>query len=141
MNLYAESSAVLSWILGEPEGTRAYAELSRAAHIVASDLTILECERALIRLGATGTAAEAVLADRRALLAEVCGNWHVLPIQTEILQRAGLPFPEEPVRTIDAIHLASALLARSGLQNLALLSVDHHIRLNGRRMGFKVLPK
>jgi predicted nucleic acid-binding protein len=141
MNLYAESSAVLSWILGEPEGIRAYRELTQAEHVLVSELTILECVRGLIRLGAAGKVKEVDLADRRSLLADVSAGWHILPIDTEVLQRAALRFPEEPVRTMDAIHLATALVARSALADLFLLSIDHRIRLNGRRLGFKLLPK
>jgi hypothetical protein len=141
MNLYAESSAILCWILGEQEGARVYPELAGAGHIVTSDLTLLECERALIRLGITGKTGEVTLADRRLLLADVSSRWHILPMEDEVLQRARLSFPKEPVRTMDAIHLASALIARSALQDLALLSVDHRVRLNGRRLGFKIIPR
>lgn len=141
MNLYAESSAILSWILGERDGKRVLAELARAKIIMASDLTILECERALIRLEVSGGVSEAALADRRTLLAEASAHWNLLSVESEILGRARLRFPEEPVRTVDAIHLASALVARSAIADMAFLTLDHRVRLNGRRLGFKVLPK
>lgn len=141
MNLYAESSAILSWVLGEKEGSRVYTELTRAGHVVSSELTLLECERALIRLTISGQIDEAVIADRKAALMDASSRWHVFSVESEILERAKLRFPEEPVRTMDAIHLASALMARSALPDLSLLSVDHRIRLNGRRLGFKVIPK
>lgn len=141
MNLYAESSAILSWILGEKDGSRVRAELARAKIIMASDLTILECERALIRLEVSMGVSEATLADRRTLLAEASAHWNLLPVESEILGRARLRFPEEPIRTVDAIHLASALVARSAIADMALLTLDHRVRLNGRRLGFKVLPR
>jgi len=51
-----------------------------------------------------------------------------------------MPFPVEPIRTLDAIHLASAILARAAVPDLALLSLDERVRANGRALGFTVLP-
>jgi predicted nucleic acid-binding protein len=141
MNLYAESSAVLAWVLGEKEGVRVYADLAAAELVVSSDLTLLECERALLRLAISGEIKEAVLADRRAALTGASAFWHLLHVVDEVLDRARLPFPVEPIRTMDALHLASALLTRSAIPGLALLSLDRRIRQNGRRLGFKVLPR
>ena len=141
MNLYAESSAVLAWLLGEKEGTRAYEELKAADLVVSSDLTILECERALLRLRISGELTEAVVADRQATLTGASAGWHLLHLVDEVLDRSRLPFPSEPVRTMDAIHLSSALVLRSVTPGLALLSLDRRIRLNGRRLGFKVVPR
>ena len=49
MNLYAESSAVLAWLLGEDAGAEVKEILTRAETVVASDLTVIECDRVLIR--------------------------------------------------------------------------------------------
>ena len=141
MNVYAESSAVLSWVLGEKEGARIYADLAAAELVLSSDLTLLECDRALLRLKLSGDITEAVAADRQAALTAASTRWHVLHVVDEVMDRARLPFPDEPVRTMDALHLASALVARSVIPGLALLSLDRKIRLNGRRLGFKVLPR
>ena len=49
MNIYAESSAVLAWLVGEEAGYRVREVLRRAALVTASDLALLECDRVLIR--------------------------------------------------------------------------------------------
>ena len=49
MNIYAESSAVLAWLLGEEAGRRVREVLRQAEIVIASDLTVLECDRVLIR--------------------------------------------------------------------------------------------
>ena len=49
MTLYAESSAVLAWLLGERAGHRVRELLRRADLVVASDLVLIECDRVLIR--------------------------------------------------------------------------------------------
>jgi len=47
LNLYAESSAVLSWLLGEADNGRVRSALGQATTIISSDLTLIECDRAL----------------------------------------------------------------------------------------------
>jgi len=54
VNLYAESSAVLAWLLGEDAAPRVRELLSKAEFVLASDLTLLECDRVLIRAVALG---------------------------------------------------------------------------------------
>jgi hypothetical protein len=44
------------------------------------------------------------------------------------------------VRTLDAIHLASALSARSAAAGFALFSLDGRIRTVGRRLGLAIQP-
>jgi hypothetical protein len=68
-------------------------------------------------------------------------HWHVLRIGPEIVERARQPFPGEPIRTLDAIHVASVLVARSAVAGLALLSLDHRIRGVGKRVGLTLLPR
>lgn len=64
--LYAESSAVLAWLLGKPDGQAARTLLAEAEAVVASDLTLIECDRVLIRAQAIGEISGADAADRRA---------------------------------------------------------------------------
>ena len=140
MILYAESSAVLAWLLDE-ESARAVRELLADAQIVAaSDLTLIECDRVLHRAAALGELSEAEAADRRAHLATAAGHWHLLRVGGDVVDRARQPFPGDPIRTLDAIHLASALVARSAAAGLQVLSLDDRIRGAARRLGMKVQP-
>ena len=59
MRIYAESSAVLAWLLGEDAAPRVRELLSKAELVIASDLTLLECDRVLIRAVAFGEVDEA----------------------------------------------------------------------------------
>jgi predicted nucleic acid-binding protein len=140
VRLYAESSAVLAWLLGEPRGEVARRVLAEAEVVLASELTLVECERVLIRAVALGTVSEAVAADRRAVLSRAATHWHLVRLAGEVLGRARRPFAHEPVRTLDALHLASALVGRSAAPNLALLSLDERVRANGEALGFELLP-
>ena len=75
MTLYAESSAVLAWLLGERPGDQVKAALSSADLVVASELTIIECTRALIRSASIGAIAEADATDRKGHLSSASTTW------------------------------------------------------------------
>jgi predicted nucleic acid-binding protein len=108
--------------------------------VVASDLTFIECDRILIRRQATGSLTDAGVDRLRRRLTATAAHWSVLRIEREIVERARRPFPGEPIRTLDAIHLASALVARAALEDFALLSLDERVRSSGRALGLQVLP-
>lgn len=141
MSLYAESSAVLSWLLGEAAGSRVRDALRAADLVIASDLTLIECDRVLIRAARVGELAETEAADCSARLNAVAANWHVLEIGPEVVHRARQPFPAEPIRTLDALHLACMLVARSAVAGLEVLSLDERIRSAARRLGFSLQPE
>jgi predicted nucleic acid-binding protein len=140
VKIYAESSAVLAWLFGEDAAQRVRDVLSKAELVIASDLTLLECDRVLIRAVALGDINEAAAADRRAHLNAAAMHWQLLRLSAEIVDRARQPFPAEPIRTLDAIHLASALAARSGVAGVELLSLDDRVRRAGERLGFRLQP-
>jgi predicted nucleic acid-binding protein len=140
VTIYAESSAVLAWLLGEAAGRRVREVLRRAELVMASDLVLIECDRVLIRAVTLGEIAEATAADRRAHLNAAVAHWHVCRISSDIVDRARHAFPAEPVRTLDAIHLASALTLRSTVPNVELLSLDDRIRRGGEQLGFRLQP-
>lgn len=140
MRVYAESSAVLAWLLGEEAATRVRDVLRKAELVIASDLTLLECDRVLARAVALGEIAEADAADRRSHLNEAATHWHVLRLSLDIIERARQPFPAEPIRTLDAIHLAAALAARSHVAGVELLSLDARIRRSAEQLGFQLQP-
>lgn len=140
MNLYAESSAVLAWLLDEPTASSVRRLLAEAEIIVASDLTLIECDRVLLRAVALKELTEAEAADRRAHLVTAAAHWQVLRIAAEVVDRARLPFPGDPIRILDAIHLASLLVARSAVVGLRLLSLDERVRQAARGLGVAVEP-
>jgi predicted nucleic acid-binding protein len=140
MNLYAESSAVLAWLLDEGPAADVRRLFAAAELIVASDLTLIECDRVLLRAAALGELSESEAADRRAHLRLAATHWHVLRIAADIVDRARLPFPGEPIRTLDAIHLAAALAGRDAVAGLALLSLDARLRSVAKQLQLQVLP-
>jgi predicted nucleic acid-binding protein len=138
--LYAESSAILAWLLGEERGVTVADLLADSDGIIASDLTLVECERVLIRAWSTGSITEAELNDQSSELARVSTHWTRLRLDETVVERARRPFPVEPIRTLDALHLASALVARSVAPGLRLLTLDQRVRENAERLGFSTVP-
>lgn len=141
MNLYAESSAVLGWLLTEPRGVEAQQLLESAETVSCSDLTLIECGRVLIRATCLGKLSETEAADCKRQLIGVAHNWHIFPISEEIVERVQRPFPREPLRSLDAIHLASALIARTVIPDIEILSLDARIRESAHGLGFKLEPR
>ena len=131
---------MLAWLFGEEAGSHAAEELGHADFVTASDLTLLECDRSLIRAVTRSLIPEGRAARLRATLARTAAHWRLMPISREIVRRARQPFPGEPIRSLGAIHLASALAAADTLPDFAVLSLDHRLRAAGMRLGLRMLP-
>ena len=140
MIVYAESSAVLAWLFAEERGDEVTAILESAEHVLVSDLLFVECDRAFIRISALGALDDEQLGPLRQQLVDARDHWETQRISAAVLDRSRQAFPEEPVRTLDALHLASALRARALAPGIRLLSLDERIRDNAAKLGFEVLP-
>ena len=140
MNLYAESSAVLAWLLGESTANEVRGCLASSEIVVASELTIVECRRALIRLRSLGELDEGQSRRLGTTLDRLAAHWTLLSVDREVCSRAGLPLPGEPLRTLDALHIGSAIVVRGSVPEMAFLTLDDRLRRAAGAAGFEVLP-
>lgn len=140
MMVYAEASSVLRWLFNEPLGQEILEKLQSAPKVVCSRLTLIESHRAIRRAVLLELLREADAAEVRSTLAQAAARWAVLEISSEVASRAEQPFPVEPVRTLDAIHLASALTLRHSVSDLEVLSTDRRVRDNAAQLGFEIFP-
>jgi len=123
-------------------GVQRRGEVFRRAELVTtSDLALIECNRVQIRAVTLGEISEAAAADRQAHLNEAAAHWHLWRLTLDIVDRARRPFPAEPVRSLDAIHLASALAVRATVPGVELLTLDDRIRRVGKKLGFRLQPR
>jgi len=140
LNVYAESSAVLAWLLDQSDAGAVSHSLAVAEVVVASDLTMVECDRVLLR----GLATDALSSDEakrhRDTLNERARKWVLVRVDEEVVRRARRAFPVEPLRSLDAIHLSTAISIRNTTGDLSILTLDHRIRANGEALGFEILP-
>ena len=135
MTVYVDSSVLLRVVLAEPGRLRSWKAITRP---IASDLVRLEClrtiDRARIRLGLDD---EAVALSREAVV-EQLETFELISLDPPVLERAAEPFPTV-LGSLDALHLASALLVRGELPDLRFATHDRELALAARAMGFDVL--
>ena len=101
--------------------------MDSAEAVVTATLTLVETERALIRAEVQGAISLADLHRLRGLLTRESAKWALLELTKSVRARASERFPVEPVRSLDAIHLASALEAHELYPDLEVLSFDERI--------------
>lgn len=105
---------------------------------VSSALTFAEAARGVVRARVAGRLTAA--GERSALrwLRELERNCHVVGVTDAVLTRAGRPFPVEPIRTLDAVHLATAELLGEPPQLVTIVTRDGRIGDNARALGYAV---
>ncbi len=136
MIAYLDSSVLLRLVLGEP---RRLVEWPRIERGVSSVLAEVECLRTLDRLARSGSLRRAALVDRRADMARLLEGLELVHLSRLVLARAAQPFPV-PLGTLDALHLATALLWRETREPaLVLATHDEALGAAGRSMGLEVI--
>ncbi len=140
VRIYVESSAILAWLLGESGGGPVVQALRQVSAIYSSDLLLVEVDRGISRAIQDGRINEAQAADARLLLNRSVSAWTMLSITADVVERARRPFPREPVRALDAIHLASLLVVSQAVGPARLLSLDERLRRSARELGFEAVP-
>ncbi len=140
MIVYAESSAVLAWLLGEPTGEPARSALAGAELVVTSRLTLVECGRAIHRARRTDRLDDKAALAAEKLLDHAADTWVIMDLVGDVPARAARAFPREPIRTLDALHLASAAVFHQALGAVRMLSLDERIRDSAGALGLEVLP-
>ena len=136
MIAYVDSSVLLRVVLTQPDRL---AEWSALEQVVASALTEVECLRTLDRRRRQGLLDDQELADRRGLALRLLECMERVDVSPVVLRRAADPFPT-PLGTLDAIHLATALLwgqRRSALPTVA--THDFQMATAGRALGFSTV--
>lgn len=116
MIAYADTSVVLRYILGE---SGIYPNLEKLERIYSSELMRVEALRALDRLRIQAGWPIQETALRIQLLHSFLSSVEEIPLQKSILQRAADPFPTV-VKTLDALHIASASLLKMHLKKSVL---------------------
>jgi hypothetical protein len=141
IRLCLETSAVLTWLLGEPRSAEVLSLTRNARHIATSVLTVIETQRALVRAETLKLLSPAEAQKLRGLVARSRRAWYLMEVSEEVQDLAGKEFPVEPVRTLDAIHLSTALVFLRAFPGLSLLSYDQRILQNARALGINCAAK
>jgi len=134
---YVDSSVLLRLAFGEPQRLKEWPEIR---HGVTSALAEVETLRTLDRLRVSTSMDERQLAQRRETVFRLLEELELVEITRAVLARASQPLPTA-LGTLDAIHLASAMLwrERSSEDGLVMATHDAALGLAARACGFEVL--
>ena len=123
--IYLDSSAIVKLAVDEPESAALRRSLRRKHTLVTSALARTEVARAILYLGP----------DAVAIGLEVLTKLEIIRINDRILRTAGTMLPAE-FRSLDAIHLATALELGEGL--VRLITYDDRMALAARALHLAV---
>jgi len=133
---YLDSSVILRVVLGQSGRLREWPNVREG---VVSALAEIECLKTLDRLRLREGFTDRELARRREAVFALLREMTVVELTRPVLSRASQPLPT-PLGTLDAIHLATALLWRENRSpDLALATHDAALGLAGRACGLTVL--
>ena len=135
MIAYVDTSVLLRVVLREPG---ALEDLQSYDGLVSSEVIVVESARTIDRLRLQG----ALTLEEAASRSRVVGDWleafDLVLLRPPVLSRASEPLPI-PLGTLDAIHLATALLWRERMGPLAALAThDSALGVAARAFGFDV---
>lgn len=63
---------------------------------------------------------------------------YLVAVTDTVLARVRRPFPVEPIRTLDAVHLATAEVLGEPPQLVTIVTRDGRVRDNAQALGFAV---
>ena len=136
MTVYVDTSALLRLVLREPG---ALEELRSYEALVSSELIAVESCRTIDRLRLKGSLTAGEAAARLKTVAEWLEAIDLVLLRPSVLSRASDPLPT-PLGTLDALHLATALIWRDRMGLLPVVAThDAALGLAARSYGFDVL--
>lgn len=125
--LYLDTSAVLRAVLESGTTPDLKDRILSARTLITSRLSQVESSRALLRLRRLSSVSEVALTDAGRQIDALwtrCALWELTPVVCEMARQVA---PYKSLRTLDALHLATFLLARRKIGDLELVSVDERL--------------
>lgn len=133
---YIESSALVAALL--ERDAEALKSLRAKTRRITSALTFAEAARAVVRARvALRLTSDQELAAVRALR-RFERRCFVVAVTGDVLARVRRPFPIEPVRTLDAVHIATAESLGDPPQLMTIVTRDNRVRENATALGYSV---
>jgi predicted nucleic acid-binding protein len=133
---YLDSSVLLRVVLGQRGRLKEWRAVDEG---VVSALAEVECLRTLDRLRLRGAITDQDLSIRREAVYRLLEEIEIVEPTRPILARASLPLAT-PVGTLDAIHLATAMLWReTSTADMVFATHDAALGIAARASGFTVV--
>jgi PIN domain. len=137
--LYLETSAAFDLFFEKNEFQKIFTLIENQERVVTSILTFWEIRRILSRWSVGKKITESQKFKIFGNTERISKRWEVMEVSPRIQSRIGEKFPIEPVRTLDAIHLASALEFTQSFPELKILSFDRRILDNLEPLGLELV--
>lgn len=122
--LYLDTSAVLRAWLETGTAPDVEARILAAPFLVTSRLALVESARVIHRVRNLGTLTEPRLADVERGIEDVWSRCEVWELTREVCELARTVSPTKALRALDALHLATFVIARRRIAGLGLLTTD-----------------
>ena len=136
MIAYVDSSVLLRVALAQPNALPEWRRIDRG---VSSALITTESLRTLDRVRLRAHLPDTEVARRRSTILALVDSLELVEVDAIVLDRAAQPMPTE-LGTLDAIHLASALLWRDEMGVAPLMAThDAALGLAAQAHGFTVV--
>jgi uncharacterized protein len=136
MIAYVDASVLLRVALGQPNALPEWRHIDRG---VSSALVSTESLRTLDRLRLRAGLSDIEMARRRSAILALIDSLEIIEIDSLVLDRAAQPMPTE-LGTLDAIHLASALLWHDATgEDLTMATHDRALGVAAQAHGLKVV--
>ena len=138
---YLESSAIVALLVDtEPAHAAMFALAAQPQRMVTSVITVVECRRALMRAHAQRRFDRLTLDAAQFQLSRLLQRCDLFEVDDAIVSLASDPLGDEHLRTLDALHVATAMVARSAFGPLGFVSLDARVRTAAAANGLSVLP-
>ena len=125
--LYLDTSAVLHAVLETGTTPEVESRLRDAPVLITSRLSLVESARALHRARVLDALPEPRLADAEREVDAIWARCDVWELTRGVCDLARTVAPAKIIRTLDALHLATFVLARRRVEGLELLSTDDRL--------------
>jgi len=135
VTVYVDSSVLMRIVTGARDALREWGRITRA---LSSELIRVECLRTIDRTRLQLHLPDDDVAERRAALLDRLEAFELIALDRTVLERAAEPFPTA-LGTLDGVHLASAVLAREQIADLAVATHDRELAIAARAMNLPVL--
>lgn len=136
MNVFLDTSVLLRWLLNSP---KVYSGFQNWDSCYVSELLYIEVSRVLNRLRLEKEIDDIEYANLHKTFMDFYKTVYVIEINRTVKQKSAEPFPTV-IGTLDAMHLASALILVEENDNLEITFLTHDSQLStaAKAMGLSI---
>jgi predicted nucleic acid-binding protein len=127
-SVYLDTSALLRSVLDSGTTPGLERKIADSERLLTSRLTLVESARAFLRVRGSGDLPESRITDAERSLDSLLDRCEIWELDEEVCDLASRVAPRRTLRSLDALHLATFLLARREVEGLELLTTDRRLQ-------------